>query len=668
MPPKASQQKKSKSTPKLNILKFDETQLRASQGSKRINPLTAFSSSSSQSQEVRCSQTDAKGKGKGSAQEREKPCNSTRLTRPSEQADLLWVDLYEPSSETELAVHPRKVEDVRHWIKEAFEGGPSGKLRRYRKVLVLTGPAGTAKTTTLRILSREIGFEIVEWRNSADDQFPSEYQAGASDLSAYESSSVKFANFLNRATACRSIFDSTPNASTSRHVILLEDLPNILHSNVQAHFHEALESLVASETSAPVIIIISHAGLRGESEEGSSLSLNQKDGIVDIRTVLPKSMLHGPYVTQIDFNPIAPTLMRKALHAMLNTHFSDSNSRGAPRSKDFIDTVVDSANGDIRSAIMALQFACVLDVPGPAKVKKGKSKSRPSAAVLEVVTRREQSLVLFHLLGKVLYNKRKGDPPNPSATAKDIQKERVLDAALKDPPPLSSFLKEHERPASRVDVDMLYADSPIDSSLFSLYIHQNYPQFCNDVDQCSDIADWLSWADSNGGETWYQANPHRFHLLALGTLHSLPSPVERRSQKLLKPDFFEAFAREKEGWHAVRDVQSWMAMQVNHAQGAQFGAWTQSTIPMELSTVLKASNATLSSLSVDNPLPTSHLAFSRLQFQRTTSSGHALSEMDAGTPYESTTLQDEEIFAKIKSVEKEQDDRGWLEADDIEEF
>jgi cell cycle checkpoint protein len=64
-----------------------------------------------------------------------------------------------------------------------------------------------------------------------------------------------------------------------------------------------------------------------------------------------------------------------------------------------LDVIVESANGDIRSAIMALQFACVVEIPG-SKKKGG------TTMVMEAVTRREQSLQLFHLLGKVLYNKR----------------------------------------------------------------------------------------------------------------------------------------------------------------------------------------------------------------------------------------------------------------------
>lgn len=42
-------------------------------------------------------------------------------------------------------------------------------LMLLQRILVLTGPAGTAKTTTIRVLAREMGFEILEWRNAMDE-------------------------------------------------------------------------------------------------------------------------------------------------------------------------------------------------------------------------------------------------------------------------------------------------------------------------------------------------------------------------------------------------------------------------------------------------------------------------------------------------------------------
>jgi len=86
---------------------------------------------------------------------------------------------------------------------------------------------------------------------------------------------------------------------------------------------------------------------------------------------------------------------------MLSRHFSSATgSLSLQPSKEVLDMIVDSSNGDIRSAIMALQFACIVEIPGQ------KSKG-PNTFVMEAVTRREQSLALFHLLGKVLYNKSK---------------------------------------------------------------------------------------------------------------------------------------------------------------------------------------------------------------------------------------------------------------------
>ncbi|TFK59292.1 hypothetical protein BDN72DRAFT_865278, partial [Pluteus cervinus] len=53
----------------------------------------------------------------------------------SHEDHRLWVDIYEPTTEAELAIHVKKVEDIR-WLLEAFDGGP--------------GPAGAGKMTTSR--------------------------------------------------------------------------------------------------------------------------------------------------------------------------------------------------------------------------------------------------------------------------------------------------------------------------------------------------------------------------------------------------------------------------------------------------------------------------------------------------------------------------------------
>ncbi|KAF8880655.1 Rad17 cell cycle checkpoint protein-domain-containing protein [Infundibulicybe gibba] len=619
---------------------------------RRFDPLTAFSGSiSSQTREHDPLTNDIKGKGK----ERTKP-------EPILE-DQMWVDKYEPRSEAELAVHVKKVED---------------------RILALTGPAGTAKTATIRVLSREMGFEILEWRSAVGEMPGNSFgDSTISNHSDYEGPYTKFEAFMHRAASCQNIFAPAPpkpsQSSTSssqassqarqtrpkQHIILLEDLPNILHPKTQAQFHATLQSLVESIPSSPpvpIVIVVSDAGTRGEATEDRLASGSgwgkDRDGAVDIRTVLPKSLLGGPYVTQIAFNPIAPTLMKKALQALLNAHFP--STLGAP-SKDALDLIVSTANGDIRSAIMALQFACIASQP-----TRGKKKGGVTVAALESITRREQSLVLFHLLGKVMYNKRKGDPPNPSASAKELQKTRDLDAQLKDPPKLPRYLKEHNRRTSRVDVDQIYADSPIDSSLFSLYIHQNYTQFCDDIQECDGVIDWLSWVDSSGGEAWYQANPHCFHLLALGTLHSLPSPVTRRSQQYYKPEFFNTLRRGREAADGVADAQQWVLQDTTSPVSVYRGGWSQAQVALELGGVLKAYDASGRSMPQGSRPPPSHRLFSNMPFSHTDAArSQPLGEKDVVDP--DPAHLDDGLDVPERRVQPNAAG-GWLDNDDIEEF
>lgn len=136
---------------------------------------------------------------------------------------------------------------------------------------------------------------------------------------------TKFQAFLTRASSCQSIFSSasttaasqSSSSSTSsslprkppRKVILLEDLPNILHPKIQDHFHMSLQSLVDSDLprAAPVVIIVSDAGVRGEAMDerisaggtGGAGSSGKDSDVIDIRSVLPSGLLRSVYVTQI---------------------------------------------------------------------------------------------------------------------------------------------------------------------------------------------------------------------------------------------------------------------------------------------------------------------------------------------------------------------------------
>ncbi|KAE9389414.1 hypothetical protein BT96DRAFT_1003268 [Gymnopus androsaceus JB14] len=140
-------------------------------------------------------------------------------------------------------------------------------------------------------------------------------------------------------------------------------------------------------------------------------------------------------------------------------------------------------------------------------------------------------------------------------------------------------------------------DSPIDSSLFSLYIHQNFTQFSTDVDECDGIADWLSWADSSGGEAAMVSNQaSHIGFISVPLEHYIP--CRRRChvsiKKCTNPIFFDNLKKEMEAWEGVRDVWSWIVDQgaENGWESWDLGAWTPRAIATELGSVLRTRDAT----------------------------------------------------------------------------
>ena len=152
----------------------------------------------------------------------------------------------------------------------------------------------------------------------------------------YEGLSEKFRTFIQRASSCRSIFAnslsgpndsqstqgslssrappstaassaSTPTPSSSsptRRVILIEDLPNILHQPTQEAFHSALEGFVASQENdiTPIILIISDTGLRGEDSDGNDSRWRPRaKDVIDVRNALSPALLSSPAVRQIGY-------------------------------------------------------------------------------------------------------------------------------------------------------------------------------------------------------------------------------------------------------------------------------------------------------------------------------------------------------------------------------
>ena len=104
------------------------------------------------------------------------------------------------------------------------------------------------------------------------------------------------------------------------------------------------------------------------------------------------------------------------------------------------------------------------------------------------------------------------------------------------------------------------------------YIHQNYVPFTNSIEQCADLLDYFSAADSvlsiDGGtvraarsrpltaqSTRHPLTSHySFQVAVRGTIMSLPSPVPRRGQRMTKAVVWERNRVQRERMATVPEL------------------------------------------------------------------------------------------------------------------
>ncbi|KAK0730786.1 Rad17 cell cycle checkpoint protein-domain-containing protein [Lasiosphaeris hirsuta] len=474
-----------------------------------------------------------------------------------------WSERFAPVNLDELAVHKKKVADVRKWLDDVITG------RMRQRLLVLKGAAGSGKTTTVQLLAKDMRCEVLEWRNP-NNSF------GA--VQGYQSAAAQFEEFLGRGgkfgqldieddspPPAASYNGSAPQVPGGRRIILIEEFPNtFMRSSASlTSFRSAVLQFLAVNTPAlssfgpssrsepitPIVMILSETLLTTTSASADSFTAHRLLG--------PEILRHSG-TGVIEFNAIAPSLLAKALDIIVQKEARKSGRRRTPGP-----LVLKRLGeiGDIRNAISSLEFLCVKgdDADWGSRVAFTKSKrgskdvqalTRGESDSLELVSQREATLGIFHAVGKVVYNKR-GERPFPNGS---------LEAAAETLPDYIGHLSRPKR--SEVSVDTLIDETGTDTHTFISALHENFALSCeqtspydpnSSLDYLNGCLEYLSESDllcpswdiffgsgkngsSGNGYTSKDSGSHvlrqdemAFQVAVRGLLFSLPSPVKRQT-------------------------------------------------------------------------------------------------------------------------------------------
>lgn len=143
-----------------------------------------------------------------------------------------WIENFAPRAKPDLAIHAKKVAEVEDW----FRAIKDKKLKVSAPMLLVTGPSGSGKSATIRIIAQELGYTISEWITPVDIEHTRHDRYDTDKITYSESQIEKFSQFLFQSSRYRSVFDT----SNKKQLVLVEDFPNVFIKDPTS-FEEVLE-------------------------------------------------------------------------------------------------------------------------------------------------------------------------------------------------------------------------------------------------------------------------------------------------------------------------------------------------------------------------------------------------------------------------------------------
>lgn len=391
-----------------------------------------------------------------------------------------------------------KLGELRDWLLKCLNRSSSQFNSRF---LLLTGPAGSGKTVSVKKIAEEENIEVVELpitslfneQNLIEEslqnlsiQVYQDYSEKKDSIKSVHSESqlTRFRRFLHDLNHYKKnlLFDEEKIGK----LLLIEEFPNLFHLKPEL-LHEELSKLVDRFKcrTVPIVFIISEV-INGQSVE---------------QRLLPKAVQSKLNFTTITFKPITNASLTKALAKC---------SLGKYLSRSQIDQITEYSGGDIRNAFNQLRFSYADKNPTVGLKRKAPKRAKLSISEAKSALQggRDNPLTLMHAVGKVLYAKR--------IESIDLD---VMDFVRRnpniDPSVLRNPLKESS-PEVIAEQANLSCDTLVD------WIFENYCDFIFDPDQLNYATDCLEiLSNTNSIFTDYESRVRKIVSLSFSLCFNL---------------------------------------------------------------------------------------------------------------------------------------------------
>ena len=368
-------------------------------------------------------------------------------------------------------------------------------------------------------LSEAVGFEIAEWQNSTNATLSSDgFLSSAATFDEFLRNGGKYNSLEFNASGPSVTQTQDPPADPPRRkVILIEEFPSTFAQNSTSlpSFRSSIMQYLQAQPTTPLILIISESVLSSTTSSSGSFTAHR---------LLGPDILSSPFTTLIEYNPIAPTFLTKALDLVIQKEARDSGRRRIPGTALLRKL---GEVGDVRSAIGSLEFLCVRDdassdwggrVAAIGKGRKGNAKeagmTKKERESIDIVTQREATLGIFHAVGKVVYNKRveeKGSRTHGSAGLEQLE-------------------RHYRPPLENLNLDTFSDETGTDTSTFIAALHENYALSCSDADSLNGCLEVLSDADILSSAHLASASQNTLQRNSLAGTGYNPSAVDNMRQ------------------------------------------------------------------------------------------------------------------------------------------